>query len=341
MFGNNSVLIIAEVSANHGRDFDRAIELIRQARISGADAVKFQLYRPDTLTINADTKYFQIEHPEWGGQTLYELYEKAYTPWEWFKDLKKAADDEGLIFLCSAFDKSSVDVLEDLGIVAHKIASFELLDTPLIEYAAKTGKPLILSTGMADVCDIHNAVNAARQAGAGEIVLLKCVSSYPAEPEEMNLKTIPHMKDLFGCDVGLSDHSLSIGASVCAAAMGAAVIEKHFTLSRDIKTPDSFFSIEPHELQSLVENVRIAEKALGRVHYGITEQEKKNRIFRRSLFVVKDVKAGAAFTHDNIRSIRPGYGISPGYLSMVLGMTAGKDIKKGTPLDWELLNCCR
>ena len=331
------VFIIAEVSANHGQDFNRAVSLIKKAKECGVDAVKFQAYTPDTLTIDVDNKYFRIDHHEWGGQTLYELYKKAYTPWKWFKELKKIAEDTGIIFLCTAFDKTSVDMLEELDICTHKIASFELVDLPLIEYAAKTGKPLIMSTGMADMDEIQEAVDTAKKSGTEEIILLKCVSSYPAEPEDMNLKTIPDMKDRFKCPVGLSDHSLGIGAPVCAVALGAAVIEKHFILSRDIKTPDSFFSIEPHELKDLVDNIRIAEKVLGKVHYGLTDEEKKSMIFRRSLFVVKDVKAGEKVSNENIRSIRPGCGLSTKYIEKVIGRTFKKDLSKGTPLNWDLM----
>ena len=332
-----SVFVVAEVSANHGQEFDRAVRLIKEAKECGADAVKFQAYTPDTLTIDCGSKYFQIKHPKWGGQTLYELYQKAYTPLEWLKPLKKIADDTGLTFLCSAFDKAGVDILEELDICAHKIASPELVDIPLIEYAAKTKKPLIISTGMANICEIEEGVTTARKAGAEEIILLKCVSSYPARPEEMNLRTIPHMQELFGCPVGLSDHSLGIGASVCAVAVGASVVEKHFTLSRKIETPDSFFSIEPEELKQLVENVRIAEKALGKVHYGLTKEEKKSKAFRRSLFAVEDIRRGEFFTEENVKSIRPAYGLKPKYIATILGKKAKRDIKKGNPLSWDLV----
>jgi pseudaminic acid synthase len=334
---NWRVFIIAEISANHGQNFNRAVALIKKAKECGADAVKFQAYTPDTLTINADNKYFRIKHPQWGGQTLYELYKKAYTPWKWFKKLKKVADDLGILFFATAFDRTSVDFLEGLNVRFHKISSFELVDLPLIEYVAKTKKTLILSTGMATLSEIKEAVNTARSAGTKEIVLLKCVSSYPARPEEMNLKTIPHMKELFGCPVGLSDHSLGIGVSVCAVALGADVIEKHFILSRKIETPDNFFSIEPRELKELVENIRIAEKALGKVHYEPTEDEKKSRIFRRSLFVVKGIKKGQVFSPENVKSIRPSDGLKPKYIAAILGKKAKRDIKKGTPLSWDLI----
>ena len=332
-----NVFIIAEISANHGQDFDRAVRLIREAKECGADAVKFQAYTPDTLTINADNKYFRIKHPQWGGQTLYELYKKAYTPWKWFKKLKKVADDLGILFFATAFDKTSVDFLEGLNVRFHKISSFELVDLPLIEYVARTKKPLILSTGMATISEIEEAVDTARGAGAKEIVLLKCVSNYPAKPEEMNLRTIPHMKELFGCPVGLSDHSLGIGVSISAVALGASVIEKHFTLSRKINTPDNFFSIEPQELKKLVENVRIAEKALGEVHYGLTKGEQECKVARRSLFAVENIKQGEFFTGENVKSIRPAYGLKPKYIATILGKKAKRGIKKGTPLSWDLI----
>jgi len=329
--------IVAEVSANHGQNFNRAAALIRKAKECGADAVKFQAYTPDTLTIDCSNKYFRIKHPKWGGQTLYELYKKAYIPWELLKKLKKVADDSDILFFATAFDKTSVDFLEELNVRFHKISSFELVDLPLIEYAAKTGKPLILSTGMAAISEIREAINTSRKAGAKEIILLRCVSSYPTKPEEMNLRTIPDMKELFGCPVGLSDHSLGIGVSVCAVALGADVIEKHFTLSRKIKTADNFFSIEPQELKELVENVRIAEKALGKAQHKLTENEKKSRIYRRSLFAVENIKQGEFLTEENVKSIRPAYGLKPRYIATILGKKAKRDIKKGTPLSWDLI----
>lgn len=335
---NNHCLIVAEVSANHGQSFNQAISFIKKAQECGVDAVKFQTYTPDTLTMDSDNKCFRIKHPEWGGQTLYELYKKAYTPWKWFKKLKKVADDLGIIFFSTAFDKTSIDLLEEVGVPIHKIASFELVDLPLIEYMARTKKPLIISTGMATVSEIKEAVNTARNAGAKDIVLLKCVSSYPAKPEEMNLKTIAHMKKLFNCPVGLSDHTLGIGVSIAAVSLGAQVIEKHFTLSRKIRTPDSFFSIEPQEFKILVDNIRIAEKALGRVHYSLTDEEKKSQVFRRSLFVVKDMKKGDIFSEDNMKSIRPANGLKPKYLNVILGRRAKRDIKKGTPLNWNMVS---
>lgn len=334
---NDPCFIVAEISANHGHNFNRAVNLIKEAKACGADAVKFQAYTPDTLTIDIDNKYFRINHPKWGGQTLYQLYKKAYMPWHWFKKLKKISDDLDIVFFATAFDRTSVDFLEELHVPIHKIASFELADLPLIEYAAKTGKPIILSTGMASALEIKESVNTVKKAGAKDIMLLKCVSNYPAEPEDMNLKTIIDMKKHYGCMVGLSDHTMGTGVSIAAVSLGAKLIEKHFTLSRRYKTPDSFFSIEPKELKGLVENIRIAEKAIGRISYGLTDSERKNRIFRRSLFVVKDVKKGDIFNEDNIRSIRPGAGIEPKYLKDVLSKRAKMDIKRGTPLSWVLI----
>lgn len=329
--------VVAEISANHGQNFNRAVSLIKKAKECGADTVKFQTYTPDTLSIDVDNRYFRIKHPKWGGQTLYALYKKAYTPWEWFKDLKKVANDAGIIFFSTAFDKTAVDFLEELDVPLHKIASFELVDLPLIQYMAKTKKPLIMSTGMAMVTEIKEAVDTARKAGAKDITLLKCVSCYPARPEDMNLRTISDMQKKFKCTIGLSDHTLGTAVSMAAVALGAQVIEKHFTLSRSYKTPDSFFSIEPQELKELVENVRIAEKAIGEVNYGLTCKEKTSKVFRRSLFVIKDIKAGDVFTVENLRSIRPGFGLHPKYYDRLLGKKVSHNVRKGTPLNWKLV----
>jgi len=325
-------LVVAEISANHGQSFKRAVSLIRKAKEAGVDAVKFQAYTPDTLTIDMNNKYFRIRHPQWGGQTLYQLYKKAYTPWNWFKRLKKVADDLGLIFFATAFDKNSVDFLEELGVSIHKISSFELVDLPLIEYMAKTKKPFILSTGMATISEIKKAVATTKKAGAKNIILLRCISNYPAEPKEMNLKTIPDMKRLFNCPIGLSDHTLEIGISIAAVSLGAKVIEKHFTLSRKIKTSDSFFSVEPEEFKKLVLNIRSVEQALGKIYYGLSNEEKKNLVFRRSIFAIKDIRKGELITLENVRSIRPGYGLPPKYLKLILGRRAAKKIAEGTPL---------
>lgn len=333
IFKDNSAFIVAEVSANHGQNFKRAVGLIRKARECGADAVKFQAYTPDTLTINCNNKYFRIKHPQWAGQTLYQLYQKTYTPWPWFKKLRKVAADLGIIFFATAFDKTAVDFLEEIDVPMHKVASFELVDLPLIEYIAQTKKPIILSTGMASIFEIGEAVNTAKNAGAKEIILLKCASGYPAKPGEMNLITIPHMKKLFGLPVGISDHTLGTGISLAALALGAEMVEKHFTLSRDIRTADSFFSIEPKEMRDLVDNIRRIEEALGRVKYGPARQEKRNLAFRRSLFAVEDIKKGERFTLCNVRPIRPGYGLVPKYLKYTLGKKAKRFIKRGSPLN--------
>lgn len=329
--------VIAEVSANHGQDFQTAVNMIREAKRCGADAVKFQTYTPDTITLNSDKPWFNIGHSKWKGQTLYELYKKAYTPWDWFERLKKVADEEGIIFFSAAFDKTAVDLLEGLKVPFHKVASFELNDLPLIEYMAKTKKPLIMSTGMATVSEIKDAVRTAQKAGAREVVLLKCVSSYPADPKDMNLKTIPDLKKRFGCTVGLSDHSLGQTAAIAAVCMGAQVVEKHFILSKKVKTPDSFFSIDPAELKDLVNQIRTTEEMLGKVFYGLSAQEKENRIFRRSLFAVKDIGKGETLTEENVRSIRPAHGLSPKYLKDVLGKKAKTMIVYGTPLKKSLV----
>lgn len=331
------VLIVAEISANHAQNFKKAVSLIKKAKEAGADAVKFQAYSPDTMTIDANNKYFNIKHHKWGGQTLYQLYQKSHTPRHWFKKLKKVSDELGILFFATAFDKSSVDFLEDLNVSVHKIASFEMVDIPLIEYAAKTKKPLIISTGMGTLSEIKEAVNTARRAGAKDIILLKCVSNYPAKSENMNLKTIPYMKKLFGCPVGLSDHTLESGVSVAAVTLGACLVEKHFVLSRMDETPDAFFSIEPEELRLLVRNIRVAEKALGKIHLGMTADEKRNRVFRRSLFAVRDIKKGEMFSEENIRSIRPSNGLKPKYLKDVIGKKAKKTLRRGTPLSWSCI----
>lgn len=329
----NRCFIVAEISANHGQDFKRALRLIKMAKSCGADAVKFQCYTPEMMTLDLGGKYFTVKHPKWGGQSLYQLYKKAYTPLNWFKKLKKAADDSGIVFFATAFDRAGVDILEEVMVPVHKIASFELVDLPLIEYAAGTKKPMMMSTGMATIAEIKDAVNAAKGSGAKKVTLLKCVSSYPTRPEDMNLNTIPHMTKLFKCDVGLSDHSLGSGVPVAAVTLGAKVIEKHFTLSRKFRTPDSFFSIEPDELRTLVGDIRAAESALGKVHYGLSGEDRKSKVFRRSLFAVRDIKKGGVFTEENVRSIRPAYGLKPKYMKAILGKRAKRNIAKGTPLD--------
>lgn len=339
MFGRKkNCFIVAEVSANHCQKLDYAVKAIHEAKKCGADAVKFQAYTPETLTIDVDNRHFRVNHPEWGGQTLFELYKKAYAPWHWFKKLKKVSDDIGIEFFSTAFDKSSVDMLEDVGVKFHKIASFELVDLGLIEYIAKTRKPLIISTGMADKNEIKEAIEAAVKGGARSVTLLKCVSSYPASAKNMNLRTIPHMQKTFGLPVGLSDHSMGIAVALTAVSLGAVMIEKHFTLSRKLNNPDSFFSLEPEELKELVDNVRIAEASLGKICYGGTKEEQKSRVFRRSLFAVEDIKKGEKLSEENIRSIRPGSGMKPKFLKSVLGRLAKTDIKKGTPIKKDLIS---
>ncbi len=332
------VLIIAEISTNHGQNFNRAVSLIKEAKACGVDAVKFQTYHPDTLTIDVDNKYFRIKHPKWGGRTLYKLYRDAYMPWGWFKRLKKIADDLGIIFFSTAFDKTAVDFLEELGVSLHKISSFELVDLPLIKYMAETKKPIIMSTGMAIISEINEAVKTAKVAGTEDIILLKCTSNYPANAKEMNLKTITDMTKRYSCPIGLSDHSPGIGVAITAVSLGAKLIEKHFTLSRKYKTPDSFFSLEPEELKELVKNIRIAESALGSVSYGLTASERKSRAFRRSLFTVKDIKKGEIFNEVNIKSIRPSNGLKPKYLKRIIGKKAKHSIKRGVPLSWEKIS---
>jgi N-acetylneuraminate synthase len=332
------VYIVAELSANHNQDFDQAVRLIHAAKEAGADAIKLQTYTPDTLTIDCDKGCFRIgKGTIWEGQSLYALYSNAYTPWEWQPKLKRIANDIGLDLFSTPFDATAVDFLEEMDVPVHKIASFELVDLPLIRQVAQTGKPIIMSTGMATLGEIDEAVRTARQVGAAQIALLKCNSAYPAPPEEMNLRTIPHLAEAFRVPAGLSDHTLSIAVPVAAVTLGACIVEKHFTLSRAVPGPDSAFSLEPHEFKATVEAVRVAEKALGEVRYEVTEHEVASRAFRRSLFVVKDVKAGEVFTEENVRSIRPGYGLHTRYLGEVLGRRAARDIERGTPMSWDLI----
>jgi pseudaminic acid synthase len=331
------IYIIAEISANHNQDFDQSVRMLYAAKEASADAVKLQTYTPDTLTINSDREFFRIGGGTlWDGRTLHDLYSEAYMPWEWQPRLKAIAEKIGIDLFSTGYDSSAVDFLEEMGVPVHKVASFENVDIPLIEKMARTGKPLIISTGMATLGEIEEAVQAARNAGATQIALLKCSSAYPAPPEEMNLRTIPHLAEAFGVPVGLSDHTLGIPVPVAGVALGACIIEKHFTLSRGIEGPDSAFSLEPYEFKVMVEAVRTVEKALGRVRYQATQSETPSRIFRRSLFVVKDMKAGEVFTHENVRSIRPGYGLPPKYLLDVLGRRASRDIAQGAPVEWSL-----
>jgi pseudaminic acid synthase len=330
--------VIAELSANHHQDIDQAIQLIRAAKEAGANAIKLQTYTPDTITIDCNNEYFRIgKGTIWEGKSLYELYKEAYTPWEWQPRLKRIANDLGMALFSSPFDKTAVDFLENMDVPAYKIASFELVDIPLIQYVARTGKPVIMSTGMTTLAEINEALNAARDEGCKEIALLKCTSGYPADPAEMNLCTIPSMTETFQIPIGLSDHTLDIAVPVAAVALGACIIEKHITLSRNIPGPDSAFSLEPHEFKAMVNAIRTTKKALGKVSYEVTDKEAASRVFRRSLFVVKDMKAGDVFSEENIRSIRPGYGLSPRYIGKIIGRCSSKDISKGTPVSWDLL----
>lgn len=330
--------IIAEMSANHNQSYERAVELIHAAHEAGADAIKLQTYTPETITIDARGPLFTHSQDSlWSNKNLYDLYSEAYTPWEWQPKLKKIADDIGIALFSTPFDPTSVDFLEEMDVPAYKIASFEIVDLPLIRYIAEQGKPIILSTGMATLAEIDEAVRTIREAGNDQIALLKCTSAYPAPPEEMNLRTIPHLAAAFGVPVGLSDHTLGIATSVAAVALGACIIEKHFTLSRADPGPDSAFSLEPHEFRAMVDAVRETQKALGTVCYDVAEHEKASTVFRRSLFAVKDIEAGEEFTEENVRSIRPGYGLPPKYLSTVLGRRAAEKITRGTPLSWGLI----
>lgn len=333
------VYIVAEMSANHNQDSEQAVKILEAAKEAGADAVKLQTYTPDTLTIDCDNKYFRIgEGTIWEGRTLYDLYGEAYIPWEWQPKLKEIANDLGLDLFSTPFDPTAVDFLEEMDVPAYKVASFEIVDLPLLRRITQTGKPIIMSTGMATLAEIDEAVRTIlRDAGGEQLALLKCTSAYPAPPEEMNLRTILHLAETFGVPAGLSDHTLDVAVPVAAVALGACIIEKHFTLSRDEPGPDSAFSLEPHEFKAMVEAVRTVEKALGRVEYGVTEREAASRVFRRSLFVVQDVEAGEVFTEENVRSIRPGYGLHTRHLEDVLGRRAGQDLERGTPLLWDLI----
>jgi pseudaminic acid synthase len=334
----NPVYLVAELSANHNQKFEQALLLLQAAKEAGADAVKLQTYTPDTLTIPSDREFFRVGGGTlWDGRNLYDLYREATTPWEWQPRLKEAAEELGLGFFSTAFDPSAVDFLEGMGVPAHKVASFEIVDIPLVEKMARTGKPLMLSTGMATLQEIEEAVRAARKAGAEEIALLKCNSAYPAPPEEMNLRTIPRLAEIFGVPVGLSDHTLGISVPVAAVALGACIVEKHFILSRSDGGPDMAFSVEPHEFKAMAQAIRIVEQALGEVRFGGNPSEEKSKIFRRSLFVVRDIKAGETFTEENVRTIRPGMGLHPRYLREVMGRRAGRDIARGTPLSWDLV----
>ena len=336
---NHPPFIIAEMSGNHNSSLERALAIAEAAAKSGAHALKLQTYTADTMTLDIKEGEFFINDPKslWKGSSLYDLYKKAYTPWEWHEAIFKKCRELGIICFSTPFDETAVDFLESLNVPAYKIASFENVHLPLIRKAASTGKPLIISTGMATIAELDEAVKTAREAGCRDIVLLKCTSTYPATPEDTNLLTIPHLKELFGAETGLSDHTLGIGVAVASVALGATVIEKHFTLSRTDGGVDSVFSMEPGEMKLLVEETHTAWQALGRVSYDKTEKEKASAVFRRSVYVVKDVEKGRKLTVDNIRIIRPGNGIPPKFYDIILGKIASCDIKRGTPMRWEFL----
>ncbi len=331
--------IIAEMSGNHNQSLDRALEIVDAAAKTGAHALKIQTYTPDTMTIDLNEREFQINDPKslWAGKSLYHLYGEAYTPWEWHKPIFDRATRLGLIPFSTPFDDKAVDFLENLDVPCYKIASFENTDLPLIRRVAATGKPLIISTGMATVAELDETVRAARESGCRELILLKCTSTYPATPKNTNILTIPHLRELFDCEVGLSDHTMGIGVSVASVALGATVIEKHFTLNRADGGVDSTFSLEPAEMAQLVVETERAWQALGGVSYGPTETEKKSLQFRRSLYVVQDLKAGDVLTRENVRAIRPGLGLPTKYLEQVLGKAVKQDVKRGTALTWGLM----
>lgn len=326
------------MSANHGHSLENAMKVVRAAKEAGADAIKLQTYTPDTLTLDSDRPEFLMgENTVWAGRNLYDLYAEAHTPWEWQPELKKEAERLGMHCFSTPFDETAVDFLEAMHVPAHKIASFELVDTKLLQRVAATGKPVIMSTGMATFEEISEAVQTLRQAGCTELALLKCTSAYPSPPEDMNLRTIADLTAAFNLPVGLSDHTMGVAVPVAAVALGACIIEKHLTLRRSDGGPDSAFSLEPEEFRSMVDAIRVAEKALGEVSYRLTDSEKESRKFRRSLYIVKDLKAGEKLTNDCIRSIRPGHGLSPKYFASVLGRTSSADVSRGTPLSWDLL----
>ncbi len=332
--------VIAEMSGNHNQSLDRALEIVTAAAKTGAHALKIQTYTPDTMTLELDESEFVINDPKspWAGTSLYKLYGEAYTPWEWHKPIFNRARELGMISFSTPFDNTAVDFLEDLEVPCYKIASFENTDLPLIRRVAATGKPMIISTGMATIAELDETVRAARESGCQSLILLKCTSTYPATAENTNIITIPHMRELFDCEVGLSDHTMGLGVSVASVALGATVIEKHFTLNRADGGVDSAFSIEPAEMVQLVTETERAGKALGQVSYGPTESEKQSLKFRRSLYVVNDLKMGEFLTSANVKAIRPGLGMAIKYLDQVIGRKVIKDVRRGTPLAWELIN---
>lgn len=330
--------IIAEMSANHMMDYERAVKIIEAAKEAGADAIKLQTYTPDTITMDCDKSYFQITQGTiWDGTTLHKLYQTAYTPWEWQPKLKKIAEEMGLICFSSPFDFTAIDFLEEINVPAYKVSSFEINDIPFIRKIARTKKPIIISTGVAYLEDIERAVKTCKEEGNEDVILLKCTSAYPSPYEEINLKVIPHMSETFQCITGLSDHTMGTAVSVAGVAIGAKVIEKHLTLSRNDGGADGTFSMEPDEFKKMVDEIRMVEKAIGHITYDLTQKQKKSREHARSLFVVEPIKKGDIFTEKNIRSIRPAFGLHTMYYEDILGKRATQDIEKGTPLQWNLI----
>jgi pseudaminic acid synthase len=337
---NEKPFIIAEMSGNHNQSLERALKIVEEAAKAGAHALKIQTYTADTMTLNMENPDFKIidEGSLWKGNTLYKLYQQAYTPWEWHKPIFERARELGIIPFSTPFDITAVEFLEKLDVPMYKIASFENNDIPLIKKVASTGKPMIISTGMATVSELDETVRAAREAGCKDLILLKCTSTYPASPENTNLLTIPHLRDLFDVQVGLSDHTLGIGVAVASVALGATVIEKHFTISRSDGGVDAAFSIEPEEMKSLVEETERAWQALGKVSYGPTKAEESSLKYRRSIYICKDMKKGDVFTKENLRIIRPGFGLPAKYFDIFLGKKVNKNVSKGTPLSWDLID---
>ena len=336
---NQQTFIIAELSANHMNDFDIAVKTIEAMKKAGADAIKFQTYTPDTITLDCDNKYFQIKQGTiWDGQILYDLYEDAFMPWDWQPKLKKIAEDLGLIVFSSPFDKTSVDFLEEMDVPAYKIASYEITDIPLIKYVASKGKPIIISTGIASFEDIELAIKTCLDAGNDQIAILKCTSSYPSPFDEINLNVIPVLEEKFNVVVGLSDHTMGSEVAIAGVALGAKIVEKHFILDRNMDGPDSEFSMEPQEFKQMVDSIRNVEKALGNDNFELTEKMIINQDFSRSLFVVKDMKMGDVITEDNVRSIRPGFGLHPKYFAEILGKKVNTDLKRGIPFELKFIS---
>lgn len=336
---NSPTFIVAEMSANHLMDFDRAVAIMQAAKDAGADAIKIQTYTPDTITLDCDDPCFQITQGTiWDGTTLHKLYQTAYTPWEWQPKLKEIAEEMGLIFFSSPFDLTSVDFLEKIDVPVYKVASFEINDIPMIKKIAKLGKPIIMATGIAYMSDIELALKTCKEAGNENVILLKCCSAYPAPYEDINLKTIPSMKETFDCVVGLSDHTMGTAVAGAGVALGAKVVEKHLTLSRADGGADAAFSMEPQEFKEMVDNIRMIEKAVGKVTYDLTDKQQHSRDHARSLFVAKDMKRGDVFTEENLRSVRPSCGLHTKYYEELLGKKIGKDAKMGTPMSWDLVD---